>query len=172
MYLCTLQQHAFTIALHEIDIWNLPRTNVCQTALKTQLKQLLARCTNWSTKKCYFMHCTTKKHGNFSFAWKIHKNLVCTIKQGKILLARGMSIQQLSALGRWNGTLLLLLLLRKKCEYHRTCCDYLVATACQDFSAWNESKKLQHFHQLALNMFWDFWKSYARTFRRLALLRW
>jgi len=23
----------------------------------------------------------------------------------------------------------------KKCEYHRTCCDYLVAAACQDGSA-------------------------------------
>ena len=103
---------------------------------------------------------------------KSTKNLVCTKKQSKILLARGLSIQQSSALGRWNVTLLLLLLLRKKCEYHRTCCDYLVATTCQDFSVWNERKKLQHFHQLALNMFWDFWKSYARTFKRLALLRW
>ena len=33
-------------------------------------------------------------------------------------------------------------------------------------------KKLQHFYQLVLNMVWDFWKSYARTFRCLALLRW
>jgi len=88
---------------------------------------------------------------------KSTKNLVCTKKQGKILLARGLSIQQLSALGRWNVTLLLLLLLRKKCEYHRTCCDYLVAAACQDSSAWNERKKHQHFHQLVLNMFWDLW---------------
>jgi len=101
-----------------------------------------------------------------------HEILFAQKKQGKILLARGLSIQQLSALGRWNGTLLLLLMLRKKCEYHRTCCDYLVATACQDFCAWNGRKKLQHFHQLALNMFWDFWKSFARTFKRLALLRW
>jgi len=103
---------------------------------------------------------------------KSTKNLVCIKKQRKILLARGLSIRQLSALGRWNVTLLLLLLLRKKCEYHRTCCDYLVATACQYFSTWNERKKLQHFHQLALNMVWDLWKSYARTFRCLALLRW
>jgi len=93
-------------------------------------------------------------------------------KQRKILLARGLSIQQLSALGCWNKTLLLLLLLRKICEYHRTCCDYLVATACQDGSAWNERNKLQHFHQLVLNMVWDLWKGYARTFRCLALLRW
>jgi len=33
-------------------------------------------------------------------------------------------------------------------------------------------KKLQHFYQPVLNMVWDFWKSYARTFRCLALLRW
>jgi len=173
MQLCTLQQHAFTNVLYERVIWNLPRTNVCQTASKTLLKQLLARCTYLTTKKCYYIYWTTKKHAKVYFrmknpqkTWFPHK------KQGKILLARGLSIQQLSALGRWNVTLLLLLLLRKKCEYHRTCCDYLVATACQDFSAWNERKKLQQFHQLALIMFWDFWKSYARTFRRLALLQW
>jgi len=173
MHLCTLQQNAFTNALHERDIWNLPRTNVCQTALKTWLKQLLARCTNWTTKKCYYIYCTTKKQAKFYFRMKNpQKTWFAQKKQGKILLARGLSIQQLSARGRWNVTLLLLLFLRKKCEYHRTCCDYRVATACQDFSAWNERKKLQQFHQLALNKFWDFWKSYARTFRRFALLRW
>ena len=75
MHLWTLQQHAFTNALHERVIWNLPRTDVCQTASKTQLKHLLARCTNWTTKKCYYIHCTTKKHGKFFFAWKIHKKL-------------------------------------------------------------------------------------------------
>jgi len=168
MYLCTLQQHAFTNALHERVIWNLPRTIVCQTPSNTQVKQLLARCTNWTTKKYYYTHCTMKKHAKFHFRMKfcLHKN------QCKILLARGLSIQQLSALGRWNVMLLLLLLLQEKCEYHRTCCDYLVAAACQDGSAWNERKKLQHFHQLILNMFWDLWKSYARTFRCLALLRW
>jgi len=32
--------------------------------------------------------------------------------------------------------------------------------------------KLQHFYQLVINMVWDLWKSYARTFRCLALLRW
>jgi len=52
-----------------------------------------------------------------------------------------------------NVTLLLLLLLQKRCEYHRTCCDYLVAVVCPDGSASNERKKLQHFHQLVLNMF-------------------
>jgi len=33
-------------------------------------------------------------------------------------------------------------------------------------------KKLQHFYQLVVNMVWDLWKSYARTFRCLAFLRW
>ena len=127
MHLCTLQQHAFTNALHERVIWNLSRTNVCQTASKTQLKQLLARCTNWTTKKYYYAHCTTKNTQSFNFTW----NFVCTKKLGKILLARGLSIQQLSAHGRWNVTFLLLSLLWKKCEYHRTCCDYLAAAACQ-----------------------------------------
>jgi len=40
----------------------------------------------------------------------------------------------------------------EKCEYHRTSCDYFVATACQDGSASNERKKLQHFYQLVANM--------------------
>ena len=33
-------------------------------------------------------------------------------------------------------------------------------------------EKLQHFYQLVLNMVWDLWRSYARTFRCLALLQW
>ena len=102
---------------------------------------------------------------------KATQNFLCTKKQCKILLARGLSIRQLSALGCWN-VILLLLLLQKKCEYHRTCCDCLVAAVCQDGSAWNERKKLQHFFQLVIKIVWDLWKSYARTFRCLALLRW
>ena len=102
-----------------------------------------------------------------------HKIFFVQKKQRKILFARGLSIRQFfSALGRWNVTLPLLLLLQKKCEYHRTCCDHLVAAACQDGSAWNKKKKLQHFYHLVINMVWDLWKSYARTFRCLALLRW
>ena len=60
----------------------------------------------------------------------------------------------------------------KKCEYHRTCCDYLIAAACQDGNAWNEWKKLQHFYELVVTIDWDLWKSYERTSRCLALLRW
>ena len=70
MHLCTLQHHAFTNALHERVIWNLPKANVCQTASKTQVKQLLPRCTNWTTKKCYYIHCTTKKHAKCYFRMK------------------------------------------------------------------------------------------------------
>jgi len=33
----------------------------------------------------------------------------------------------------------------EKCEYHRTCCDYLAAAACQDGRAWNERKKTTTF---------------------------
>jgi len=33
-------------------------------------------------------------------------------------------------------------------------------------------KKLQHFYQLIVNMVWDLWKSYSRTFRCWVLLRW
>ena len=157
VHLCTLQQHAFTNALHERVIWNLQTTNVCQTASKTQVKQLLARCTNWTTKKCYYIYCTTKQHAKFKFRMKNPQKTWFAKTTRKILLARGLSIQQLSALGRWNVTLLLLLLLRKKCEYHRACCDHLVAAACQDSSAWNERIKLQHFNQLVLNMSWDLW---------------
>ena len=81
MHLYTLQQHAFINALHWRVIGNLSRTNVCQTASKTQLKQLLAHCTNWTTKKCYYIHCTMKKHAKFYFrmknpqkAWFAQKN--------------------------------------------------------------------------------------------------
>jgi len=70
MHLYTLQQHAFINALHWRVIGNLSRTNVCQTASKTQLKQLLAHCTNWTTKKCYYIHCTMKKHAKFYFRMK------------------------------------------------------------------------------------------------------
>jgi len=89
---------------------------------------------------------------------KTHKMFFAQKKQRKILLACGLSIRQLPALGCWNVTLLLLLLLQKKCEYHRTSCDYLEAAACQDSSAWNERRKLQHFYQLVVNMVWDLWK--------------
>ena len=88
-------------------------------------------------KKNYYTHCTTKK---------ATQNFLCTKKKRKILLACGLSIRQLPAFRCWNATLLLLwLLLQKKCEYHRTCCDYLVVAACQDCSAWNERKKTPTF---------------------------
>jgi len=115
-----------------------------------------------------------KKHAKFYFCTKkaVTQNFVWTKKQCKILFARRLSIRQLSALGCWKVMLLLLLLLlQKKREYHRTCCDYLVAATCQDGNAWNERKKI-HFYQLVVNMVWDLWKSYARTFMCLALLRW
>jgi len=87
-----------------------------------------------------------KKHAKFYFRMKKSQNFFCTKKQCKILFARGLSIRQLSALRCWKVMLLLLLLLQKKCEYHRTCCDYLVAAACQDGSAWNERKIQQHLY--------------------------
>jgi len=98
-------------------------------------------------KKNYYTHCTTKKHAKFYFRMKKpHKIFFAQKKQRKILLACGLSIRQLPALVCWNVTLLLLWLLsQKKCEYHRTCCDYLVAAACQDCSAWNKRKKTPTF---------------------------
>ena len=102
---------------------------------------------------------------------KPHKIFFAPKKQCKILPACGLSIRQLAALGCWSVTLLLLLL-QKICEYYRTCCDYLVATACQDVSAWNERKKVQYFYQLVVKLVRDLWKSNARTFSCLVLLRW
>jgi len=113
-----------------------------------------------------------KNTQNYIFAWKIHKKLGLHKKTRQNFTCTWPEHSAIVSSWRLNVTLLLLLMLRKKCEYHRTCCDYLVAAAYQDGSAWNEKKKLQHFHQLALNLFWDFWKSYALTFRCLALLRW
>jgi len=41
----------------------------------------------------------------------------------------------------------------KKCEYHRTCCDYLVAAASHEgILHETREKKLQHFYQLVVNM--------------------
>ena len=97
--------------------------------------------TNWTTKKLLHTLYNEKTCKILFSHEKNTQNFVCTKKQRKILLAHGLSIWQLSTLECWNVTLLLLLLLQKKCEYHRTCCDYLVAAACQDGSAWNERKK-------------------------------
>ena len=90
------------------------------------------------------------------------QNFICTWPEHLTIVSSWMLKSNASAV----------VVVAEKCEYHRTCCDYLVVAACQDGSAWNERKKLQHFYQLVVNMVWDLWKSYARTFRCLALLRW
>ena len=125
-------------------------------------------------RKKIITHIVERKNPqNFFFAWKSHTKFSLNKKQRKILFARGLSIRQLSALGRWNVTLLLLLLLlQKKCDYHRTCCDYLVAAACQDVSAWNERKETTTFLSTSRKYGLRFVKKYARTFRCLVLLRW
>jgi len=92
------------------------------------------------------LHIVQRKNTqNFFRMKKPHKIFFAQKTQHKILLAREVSIRQLSALGCWNVTLLLLLLLQKKCEYHKTCCDYLVAAAWEDGSARNEMKKTTTF---------------------------
>ena len=112
-----------------------------------------------------------KNTQKFIFAWKIHKNLGLHKKTTQNFTC--MWPEHSAIVSSWtlkcNASAVVV---AETCEYHRTCCDYLVASACQDGSAWNQRKKLQHFHQLVLNMFWESWKSYARTFRCLALLRW
>ena len=110
-----------------------------------------------------------KNTQNFCFAWKSHnkfslhkkttQNFTCTWAEHSTIISSWMLKCNASAV-----------VVAEKCEYHRTC-NYLVAAACQDGSAWHERKKLQHFYQLVVNIVWDLWKSYARTFRCLALLR-
>jgi len=110
---------------------------------KNTLKQGWIVC--FFTSKIYCAYSNNGKNVKITETQKATQNFLCTKKQRKILLARGLSIQQLLALRCWNVTLLLLLLLQKKCEYHRICCDYLAAAACQDGSAWNKRKKTTTF---------------------------
>ena len=129
------------------------------------------RCTNWTTKKKLLHTLYNERTHNFFFAWKSHtifplhkkttQNCTCTWAEHSTIISSWMLKCNASAV----------VVVAEKCEYHRTCCDYLVAVACQNGSAWNERKKLQHFYQLVVNMVWDLWKNYARTFRCLALLR-
>ena len=134
--------------------WNVQRYFV---SMRKTFIDIFVALSDWTSKKNYYTHCTTKKHAKFYFRMKKPYKIFFAQKiQRKILLACGLSIRQLSALGCWSVTLLLLwLLLQKKFEYHRTCCDYLLVAACQDCSAWNKRKKLQHFYQLVANMVWD-----------------
>ena len=60
------------------------------------------------------------------------------------------------------------MLLQKKCEYYRTCCDCLVAAACQDGSAWNKRKKLQQGSHAVLEVMKKHWisKSVLKTLKK------
>ena len=121
-------------------------------------------------EKNYYTHCTTKKHAKFFFRIKTHtkcslhkkttQNFICTWAEHSTIIRSGMLKCNASAV----------VVVAEKCGYHRIRCDYFVAAACQDSSAWSERKKLQHFYQLVVKMVWDLWKSYARTFRCLTLL--
>jgi len=65
-------------------------------------KKLLHTLHHEKTRKILFSH------------EKATQNFVCTKKQRKMLYARRLSIRQLSALGCWKVTLLLLLFLLQK----------------------------------------------------------
>jgi len=117
---CNVQHYFVSIRKTFIDIL---------FALTELKKKIITHNVPQKTRKILFSH------------EKATQNFLCTKKNAKFLFARGLSIRQLPALGCWNVTLLLLLLLQKRCEYHRTCCDYLLAAACQDCSAWNKRKK-------------------------------
>ena len=114
---------------------------------------------NEKTRKIFFR---IKKPHKIFFAQKTTQNFACTLAEHSTIISSWML--------KCNASTVVVVV-AEKCEYHRTCCDYLVAAACQNGSAWNERKKLQHFYQLVVNMVWDLWKSYARTFVCLALLR-
>ena len=125
-------------------------------------------------KKKKLLHTLYHKKILFSHE-KPHKIFFAPKKQRKILLACGLSIRQLPALGYWNVTLLLLwLLLQEKCEYHRhrTCCDYLVVATCQDCSTWNERKKTPTFLSAGRKYGLRFVKKLCTHVQVLALLRW
>ena len=81
---------------------------------------------------------------NFIFAWKSHTKF-CLHKQ---------TMQNFTCAWPEHSTIISYLTLKcnasavvvvaEKLWIHRTCCDYLVAAACQDGSAWNERKASSH----------------------------
>jgi len=103
---------------------------------------------------------------------KATQNFVCTKKQRNVFTCTWPEHSTIVSSWTLKCNASAVVVVAEKMWISQTCCDYLVAAACEDGSAWNERKKLPHFYQLVVTMAWDLWKSYARTFGRLALLRW
>jgi len=82
---------------------------------------------------------------NFIFAWKSHTKFSLHTKKKMQNCTRTWP-EHLTTVSSWmlkcNASAVVV---AEKCEYHRICCDYLVAAACQDGSAWNERKKTTTF---------------------------
>jgi len=75
--LCTLHWHAFTNALHKRVIWNLPRANVCEAALKRWLKHLFAAeknilMLNQKSSNVYMICCNSVKKYLSNFTCTLH----------------------------------------------------------------------------------------------------
>jgi len=65
-----------------------------------------------------------KKQHIIFFAQKTTQNFTCSWAEHSTIISSWMLKCNVSAV-----------VVAEKCEYHRTCCDYLVAAACQDGSA-------------------------------------
>ena len=106
-----------------------------------------------------------KKHAKFYFRMKKMQNFFCTKQQRKIFFGSCLSIRQLSALGCWKVTLLLLLW-----QKYVTITEHVVITLYQPHVKMvvHETKGKNY------NVFivWNLWKSCACTFRCLVLLQW
>ena len=75
------------------------------------------------TRKILFSH--EKATQNFYLHKKTMQNFICTWPEHLTIVSSWMLKSNASAV----------VVVAEKCEYHRTCCDYLVVAACQDGSA-------------------------------------
>jgi len=66
-----------------------------------------------------------KKSHKIFFAQKTTQSFTCMWAEHSTIISSWMLKCNASAV----------FVVAEKCEYHRTCCDYLVAAACQDGSA-------------------------------------
>ena len=123
-------------------------------------------------KKNYCTHLPQKNTKNFIFAWKTTQNFLCTKKTTQNFTCMWPEHSTIASSWMLKCNASPVVAVAEKMWISQNMLFYLLAAACQDGSAWNERKKLQHFYQPVVNMVWDYWKSYARTFRCLALLRW
>ena len=100
-------------------------------ALTELRKKITTHFVPQKTRKKLFSH-EKATQNLLSLHKKTTQNFTCTWPEHSTIVSSWMLKCNASAV---------VVVVAEKCEYHRTCCDYLVVAACQDCSAWNERKK-------------------------------